>query len=171
MPRCECGRGAWLALALARWVFKTPAILEPTTLLLATLALTATLRAAETYDLVVYGGTSGAVAAAVQVKKMGKTVVVVSPDKHLGGLSAGLLDATNGVVAFYLAFGMNPVQVLQFIASGALGQAAFEGGLATAALGMEFHFLIAVVAAAVFVVAASALDGRDRSSGATAAIV
>jgi len=64
-------------------------------LLLASLALTATLRAAETYDLVVYGGTSGAVAAAVQAKKMGKTVVVVSPDKHLGGLSAGGLGFTD----------------------------------------------------------------------------
>ena len=66
-------------------------------LLLATLAiaLTASLRAAETYDLVIYGGTSGAVAAAVQAKKMGKTVVVVSPDKHLGGLSAGGLGFTD----------------------------------------------------------------------------
>ena len=41
------------------------------------------------YDVVVYGGTSAAVVAAVQVKAMGKTVVVVSPDKHLGGLSSG----------------------------------------------------------------------------------
>jgi hypothetical protein len=68
-------------------------------LLLATLALLAapfTLRAAaESYDLVIYGGTSGAVAAAVQAKKMGKTVVVVSPDKHLGGLSAGGLGWTD----------------------------------------------------------------------------
>ena len=64
-------------------------------LLLATLALTASLRAAESYDLVIYGGTSGAVAAAVQAKKMGKTVVVVSPDKHLGGLSSGGLGWTD----------------------------------------------------------------------------
>ncbi|PAW70252.1 MAG: xanthan lyase [Opitutia bacterium Tous-C5TDCM] len=66
-------------------------------LLLATLALalTISLRAAESYDLVIYGGTSGAVAAAVQAKKMGKTVVVVSPDKHLGGLSSGGLGWTD----------------------------------------------------------------------------
>ena len=31
--------------------------------------------------------TSAAISAAVQVKKMGKSVVVVSPDKYLGGLS------------------------------------------------------------------------------------
>ena len=46
-------------------------------------------------DVVIYGGTSAAVIAAVQVKKMGKTVVVVSPDKHLGGLSSGGLGFTD----------------------------------------------------------------------------
>lgn len=47
------------------------------------------------YDVVVYGGTSAAITTAVQVAKMGKTVVVVSPDKHLGGLSSGGLGATD----------------------------------------------------------------------------
>ncbi len=42
-----------------------------------------------TYDVVVYGGTSSAITAAVQAKRMGKSVVIVSPDKHLGGLSSG----------------------------------------------------------------------------------
>jgi hypothetical protein len=46
-------------------------------------------------DIVIYGGTSAAVTAAVQAKKMGKSVVVVSPDKHLGGLSAGGLGFTD----------------------------------------------------------------------------
>lgn len=47
------------------------------------------------YDLVVYGGTSAAVIAAVQAKKMGKSVVIVCPDRHLGGLSAGGLGYTD----------------------------------------------------------------------------
>jgi hypothetical protein len=46
-------------------------------------------------DVVIYGGTSAAVTAAVQVVKMGKTVIVVSPDKHLGGLTAGGLGYTD----------------------------------------------------------------------------
>ena len=50
---------------------------------------------AQDYDIVIYGGTSAAVIAAVQAKKMGKTVVVVSPDKHLGGLSSGGLGFTD----------------------------------------------------------------------------
>ncbi|MEY3829770.1 MAG: Xanthan lyase precursor, partial [Verrucomicrobiota bacterium] len=48
-----------------------------------------------TYDIVVYGGTSAAIIAAVQAKKMGKTVIVVSPDQHLGGLSSGGLGFTD----------------------------------------------------------------------------
>ncbi len=46
-------------------------------------------------DLIVYGGTSAAVIAAVQATKDGLSVVVVSPDKHLGGLSSGGLGFTD----------------------------------------------------------------------------
>ncbi|MHA4742522.1 FAD-dependent oxidoreductase [Dyadobacter sp. MSC1_007] len=46
-------------------------------------------------DVIVYGGTCAAVTAAVQVVKSGKTVLVVSPDKHLGGLSSGGLGFTD----------------------------------------------------------------------------
>jgi uncharacterized membrane protein YagU involved in acid resistance len=74
-----------------------------------------------------------------------------------GGLIAGILDAVDGVIAFGTQ-GLNPIQVLQYIASGALGQSAFQGGLATAALGAAFHFSIAWVAAAVFVLATRRLE-------------
>jgi hypothetical protein len=47
------------------------------------------------FDVVVYGGTSAAVIAAVEAKKSGKSVVVVSPDKHLGGLTSGGLGWTD----------------------------------------------------------------------------
>ncbi|WP_409014713.1 FAD-dependent oxidoreductase [Emticicia sp. 21SJ11W-3] len=52
---------------------------------------------ARTYkaDVIIYGGTSAAIIAAVQVKKMGKSVIVVSPDIHLGGLSSGGLGFTD----------------------------------------------------------------------------
>ncbi len=63
-----------------------------TLLVLATLTTVAT---AEQYDVVVYGGTSAGVIAAVQAKKMGKTAVLVGPDKHLGGLSSGGLGWTD----------------------------------------------------------------------------
>ncbi len=62
--------------------------------LLAVLCLCLGARAAE-YDVVVYGGTSAGVTAAVQARRMGKSVVIVSPDKHLGGLSSGGLGFTD----------------------------------------------------------------------------
>ena len=46
-------------------------------------------------DVIIYGGTASAVMAAVQVKKMGKSVIIVSPDTHLGGLSSGGLGFTD----------------------------------------------------------------------------
>jgi hypothetical protein len=46
-------------------------------------------------DIIVYGGTSGAVAAAVQASEMGRSVILVSPDKHLGGMSSSGLGFTD----------------------------------------------------------------------------
>lgn len=46
-------------------------------------------------DLIVYGGTSAAVIAAVEAIQSGKSVIVVSPDRHLGGLSSGGLGFTD----------------------------------------------------------------------------
>ena len=48
-----------------------------------------------TYDLVIYGPTSAGIAAAVQARRMNLDVVIVGPDKHLGGLSAGGLGWTD----------------------------------------------------------------------------
>jgi len=47
------------------------------------------------HDVVVYGGTSAGVIAAVQAARMGKSVIIVCPDKHLGGLSSGGLGWTD----------------------------------------------------------------------------
>ncbi len=46
-------------------------------------------------DVIVYGGTSAAVTTAAQVARMGKSVIMVSPDIHLGGLSSGGLGFTD----------------------------------------------------------------------------
>ena len=51
--------------------------------------------AAQVFDVVVYGGTSAGVAAAVQAARMGSTVALISPDEHLGGLSSGGLGWTD----------------------------------------------------------------------------
>ena len=46
-------------------------------------------------DVLIYGCTSAAITAAVQAKRMGKSVVMVCPEKHLGGLTAGGLGWTD----------------------------------------------------------------------------
>ena len=48
-----------------------------------------------TADIIIYGGTSAAISAAVEAKRSGKSVIVVSPDIHLGGLSSGGLGFTD----------------------------------------------------------------------------
>jgi uncharacterized membrane protein YagU involved in acid resistance len=65
------------------------------------------------------------------------------------GLIAGILDITS---AFVIAGtkGTGSIRMLQGIASGLVGQRSFEGGMATAGLGLAIHFLIAFTAAAVF---------------------
>jgi hypothetical protein len=68
--------GAMMKLALPLALFLSPAVQD-------------------TPDVVIYGGTSAAIIAAVQLKKLGKSVVVVCPDQHLGGLSAGGLGFTD----------------------------------------------------------------------------
>jgi len=46
-------------------------------------------------DVIVYGGTSSAVAAAIGVSRMGKSVILVSPDRHLGGMTSSGLGFTD----------------------------------------------------------------------------
>jgi hypothetical protein len=47
------------------------------------------------YDIVIYGGTSAGVAAAIQSSRMGKSVVLVEPSSRIGGLTTGGLGATD----------------------------------------------------------------------------
>ena len=65
------------------------------------------------------------------------------------GLIAGVLDITSAFVIAEIK-GTGSARMLQGIASGLLGQRSFDGGMATAGLGLAVHFLIAFTAAAVF---------------------
>jgi hypothetical protein len=73
-----------------------------------------------------------------------------------GAFVAGTFDICFATGFSYLRSGVAPSRVLQFVASGALGPSAFQGGAATAAIGLGFHYLNAFLfTAAFFAVAAS----------------
>lgn len=74
----------------------------------------------------------------------------------LGGLVAGALDIAYAFVAYGL-LGVTPFRILHSVASGWLGKAAYDGGAATAALGLASHLFIACVAALIYVLASRRL--------------
>lgn len=63
----------------------------------------------------------------------------------LAWLLAGTLDLTAACTYYPLTSGISPITLLQGIASGWLGPAAFSGGLRTAVLGVASHYLIALI--------------------------
>jgi hypothetical protein len=63
-----------------------------------------------------------------------------------GGLAVGVLDTALAVGLYKVT----PFVVYQSVAGGLLGRATYQGGWATAALGMFLHFFIATTAAAVY---------------------
>jgi uncharacterized membrane protein YagU involved in acid resistance len=74
----------------------------------------------------------------------------------VGGSIAGALD-----ILFAISFagynGVPPADLLQTVASGLLGKAAFSGGIPTAALGLVLHFGMSYLWAGIFVLAARRL--------------
>ncbi len=73
-----------------------------------------------------------------------------------GGLIAGACDLIFAIL-FYGLRGTKPIQIAQSIASGLLGRDAFQGGWTTAALGVAFHFAIAISAASLYYLASRRL--------------
>ncbi len=61
------------------------------------IGLAPTAAAVHEADVVVYGGTSAGVVAAVQTARMGKSVVLVSPQRRLGGMTTNGLGATDSM--------------------------------------------------------------------------
>ena len=81
-----------------------------------------------------------------------------------GGLAAATLDAVDALVAYKLAYGMSPLVIYQFVASGLLGKAAYAGGATAALLGVAVHLLVAFTAATVFVLASERFPALRRGA-------
>jgi uncharacterized membrane protein YagU involved in acid resistance len=71
---------------------------------------------------------------------------------------AGAVGATCDIVYAFLYYGwsasVSPERILQTVASGLLGKAAYGGGWPVAVLGLACHYAIVIVAAALFYVVA-----------------
>ena len=75
----------------------------------------------------------------------------------VAGLVAGTFDITYACVFSYVRRGVTPGAVFRSVASGALGPSAREGGIKIAILGLCFHFLIALIWAAIYFLASRVL--------------
>ncbi|MCC6280636.1 MAG: DUF1440 domain-containing protein [Saprospiraceae bacterium] len=72
----------------------------------------------------------------------------------LAGIVAGAMDILAAILVYaIIKQATTPTLILQFIASGVFGKAAFAGGATMAFYGLIFHFLIAFSFAAVYALA------------------
>lgn len=75
----------------------------------------------------------------------------------LGGVLIFIIQFIHQWIVATLIQGNPFTLVWQYIASGALGNAAFEGGVATVLLGLLFHLIISLVVAGVFILSAEGI--------------
>jgi uncharacterized membrane protein YagU involved in acid resistance len=75
----------------------------------------------------------------------------------LGTLLAGTLDILDPIVFYGIRNHVPPQRILQSVASGLIGRAAFTGGLRTALIGLALHFTIAAIWTTLFVLVAQRL--------------
>ena len=84
----------------------------------------------------------------VKPDQSGNTMKLV---KVIGAVSllAGTLDILAAVIQT-LVLGGSPVKMLQYIASGVFGAESFSGGSSFAAMGLAFHYVIALIWTSIF---------------------
>jgi uncharacterized membrane protein YagU involved in acid resistance len=76
------------------------------------------------------------------------------PPVLAGGLLAGTLDILYACIFWAAKADVPPSRIFQSVAAGLLGEASFEGGTSTAALGLVLHFFIACTMAVTYYLAA-----------------
>lgn len=68
----------------------------------------------------------------------------------VGGVLVGILDGLDAVIFYGITPGVAPERLFQGIARGLIGPRSFQGGWATALLGLGLHLLISFGAAAAY---------------------
>jgi hypothetical protein len=82
---------------------------------------------------------------------------------------AGLICGTADVIIYHwfvqnVLGGVPLISLYQYIASGALGESAFAGGIAAALLGVLFHYILSILIAGVFILSANRIPVLQRYS-------
>ncbi|GEO20536.1 xanthan lyase [Cyclobacterium qasimii] len=105
----------------------------------------------KTYDVVVYGATSSGIIAAYTAKTMGKSVLLIEPSQHLGGLTTGGLGYTDignkfavtGLSRdFYRKLGNHYGKFEQWIFEPSVAKATFQEYLDRAGITVQYGFRI-----------------------------
>jgi hypothetical protein len=91
----------------------------------------------------------------------------LKPILYAGAL-VGVLDITAACINARIAYGFPPAHVLQSVAGGLLGRGTYNGGLATAALGLIMHFTMALTVATIFYVLSRRFHLPQKLSGVVA---
>ena len=87
-------------------------------------------------DILVYGGTSGAVGTAIESARRAYRVLIVSPDEHIGKLLWQFPNVSFQVINFIILGG---VQVEGLGATDIDGQAEFQNSPSVGDFGLELH--------------------------------
>ncbi len=81
-----------------------------------------------------------------------------------GGGIAATLDLIYAIVYSWLRAQVPPIVIMQSVASGLIGQPAYEGGAATAVLGVVCHYAMALIIASIFWFASRRLAFMTRNA-------
>ena len=84
--------------------------------------------------------------------RFGAILIVMKNLKPIlyAGALVGVLDITAACVNAWVAFGFPPAHLLQSVAGGLLGRDTYNGGFATAGLGLLMHFTMALTVVTIF---------------------
>lgn len=129
--------------------------------------------ATKTVDVCIYGGTSAGVIAAYTAKKDGKSVLIVEPGRHLGGMSSGglgLTDIGNKYVVtglardFYRRVGQHYGKFEQWVFEPKVAESIFNQYVTDADIEVELeHYLtdVTVRAGEIRTIEVSPVDGGE----------
>jgi hypothetical protein len=116
------------------------------------LVLPSTAQTTRKVDICVYGATSAGVVAAISAQRQGKTVILIEPSRHLGGLSSGGLGYTDignkyvitGLARdFYRRLGLHYGKFEQWTFEPHVAQGIFEQYLQKAKLQVIYNYEVA----------------------------